>query len=245
MDLRPEQEQLLRQVAEASRRRAEEEKKNDRTRMMGDVILAQRRRGFRGDDKVRWRMADAALMLMRGLAYAIGPSAQWLPEYDGVAEWLSDNRGRGLMCIGDCGRGKTVITRDILPILFEKVINVRFSDGFVGHICYSYFRATELRSRWSEIEHCKVICVDDVGTEPVARVYGETHNYFAELVDLCNDRDKLLICSTNLTHAQLFGGEEDGVTYPARYDQRTFSRLTANTVRVYFEGEDLRIKNNQ
>ena len=241
MDLKPEQEQLLRQLAENARRKAEERKQKDRTKLMADIIKAQRKRGFRGDTKVRWQLPNADTLLMRGLAYAIGPTAQWLPEYDGVVEWLANNDGKGLMCIGDCGRGKTVITRDILPILFEKVINVRFPDGNVGHICYDYFLATELKSRWKEIERCKVICIDDVGTEPLAKVFGETHNYFSELVDLCNDRDKLLICSTNLTQAQLFGGEEDGITYPARYDQRTFSRLAANTFRVYFEGEDLRI----
>lgn len=239
MDLRPEQEQLLRQVAENNRR--QEERKN-RSKLLSDIIREQSKRGFRPDAKVRWQLPDAESLLMRGLAWAIGPTAQWLPEYDGVVDWLANNDGRGLMCIGDCGRGKTVITRDILPVLFDKYINVRFPDGNVGHIVYNYFLATELKSRWAEIERCKVICIDDVGTEPIAKVYGETHNLFSELVDLCNDRDKLLICSTNLTQAQLFGGEEDGVTYPPRYDQRTFSRLTANTVRVYFEGEDLRCK---
>ncbi len=238
MDLKPEQEQLLRQVAENNRR--QEERKN-RTRLIADIIKEQARRGFRQDKKVRWQLQDADVLLMRGLAYAIGPTAQWLPEYDGVVDWLANNDGKGLMCIGDCGRGKTVITRDILPVLFDKYINVRFPDGNVGHIVYNYFMATELKSRWAEIERCKVICIDDVGTEAIAKVYGETHNLFSELVDLCNDRDKLLICSTNLTQAQLFGGEEDGVTYPPRYDQRTFSRLVGNTVRVYFEGEDLRM----
>jgi len=239
MDLRPEQEQLLRQVAENNRR--QEERKN-RSKLLSDIIREQSKRGFRPDAKVRWQLPDAESLLMRGLAWAIGPTAQWLPEYDGVVEWLANNDGRGLMCIGDCGRGKTVITRDILPLIFDNYINVRFPDGNVGHIVYNYFLATELKSRWAEIERCKVICIDDVGTEPIAKVYGETHNLFAELVDLCNDRDKLLICSTNLTQTQLFGGDEDGVTYPPRYDQRTFSRLTANTVRVYFEGEDLRCK---
>lgn len=98
-----------------------------------------------------------------------------------------------------------------------------------------------------------------MGTEAIAKVYGETHNYFAELVDLCNDRDKLLICSTNLSQEQLFGGvvdepddpaRPDGpthrVVYPQRYDQRILSRLTGNTVRVWFEGDDLRMtKNNK
>ena len=232
---------MLRQVAEADRRQAEA-RRNNRSRLLSDIIREQSKRGFRPDTKVRWQLPNAESLLMRGLAYVIGPTAQWLPEYDGVVDWLAGNQGKGLMCIGDCGRGKTVITRDILPILFNNYITTRFPDGNVGHIVYNYFLATELKSRWTEIERCKVVCIDDVGTEPIAKVYGETHNLFAELVDLCNDRDKLLICSTNLTQAQLFGGEEDGTLYPPRYDQRTFSRLTANTVRVFFEGEDLRCK---
>lgn len=262
MDLSPEQEQLLREAAaDNERKRAEIEAakaKRDRTARMADVIRQYRRSGgFKGDAKVRWRLCDdpatavekAADLLMRGLAYAIGPSAQWLPEYDEVADWLSDNQGKGLMCIGDCGRGKTVITRDILSVLFAKTIRVRFQDGTTGHPVYNYFLAKELKSRWAEVERCKIICVDDVGTEAIAKVYGETHNYFAELVDICNDRDKLLICSTNLTQVQLFGGRDDdpeSPTYnqilPARYDQRIFSRLVGNTVRVWFEGEDLRMK---
>ena len=256
MDLKPEDEQLLRQVAEDNeRKRAEMEAakaKRDRSKLMADVIKAQRKRGFKGDTKVRWRLdpdidrarEHAVEILMRGLAYTIGPEAQWLSEYDGVADWLADNRGRGLMCIGDCGRGKTVITRDILPLVMQNYIWV--TDAKAGgwyHPVYNYFLAKELKSRWAEIERAKVICIDDVGTEAIAKVYGETHNYFAELVDLCNDRDKLLICSTNLTQEQLFGGTDDqGVTYPPRYDQRTFSRLVGNTVRVYFEGEDMRIR---
>lgn len=260
MDLSPEQEQLLREAAaDNERKRAEIEAakaKRDRTARMADVIRQYRRSGgFKGDAKVRWTLQDADVLLMRGLAYAIGPTAQWLPEYDAVADWLSDNQGKGLMCIGDCGRGKTVITRDILSVLFAKTIRVRFQDGTTGHPVYNYFLAKELKSRWAEVERCKIICVDDVGTEAIAKVYGETHNYFAELVDLCNDRDKLLICSTNLSQEQLFGGvvdepddpsRPDGpthrVVYPQRYDQRILSRLTGNTVRVWFEGEDLRMK---
>ena len=237
--------EALQQIAAAQHAATESaKKKRDRTAMMADVIRQQRKGGgFKGDAKVRWTLQDADVLLMRGLAYAIGPTAQWLPEYDAVADWLSDNQGKGLMCIGDCGRGKTVITRDILPLVFKNYIQIHDAQtGYWFHPVYSYFQAKELKSRWAEVERCKIICVDDVGTEAIAKVYGETHNYFSELVDLCNDRDKLLICSTNLTQAQLFGGEEDGIVYPARCDQRTFSRLVGNTVRVYFEGEDLRIK---
>lgn len=236
--------EALQQIADAQHAATDAAKKRDRTAMMADVIRQQRKSGgFKGDAKVRWTLQDADVLLMRGLAYAIGPKAQWLPEYDQVADWLSDNQGKGLMCIGDCGRGKTIITRDILPLVFKNYIQIHDAQtDYWFHPVYNYFQAKELKSRWDEIVRGKIICIDDVGTEPIAKVYGETHNYFSELVDLCNDRDKLLICSTNLTHAQLFGGEEDGIVYPARCDQRTFSRLVGNTVRVYFEGEDLRIK---
>lgn len=237
--------EALQQMAEAQHAATDAAKeKRDRTAMMDDIIRQQRKGGgFKGDTKVRWTLQNADVLLMRGLAYAIGPGAQWLPEYEQVADWLADNQGKGLMCIGDCGRGKTIITRDILPLVFKNYIQIHDTrDDYWYHPVYSYYQAKELKSRWDEIVRGKVICIDDVGTEPIAKVYGETHNYFSELVDLCNDRDKLLICSTNLTQAQLFGGEEDGIVYPARCDQRTFSRLVGNTVRVYFEGEDLRIK---
>ena len=258
--LNDETREALQQIAATQHQQQDAQRaKKDRTQRMADVIRQQRKRGrgFRQDQKVRWTLdpdpdaaqAMAADLLMRGLAYAIGPTAQWLPEYEDVAAWLSDNRGKGLMCIGDCGRGKTVITRDILPLLFEKTIRVSFGDGTTGHPVYNYFLAKEMKSRWTEIERSKIVCIDDVGTEAIAKVFGETHNYFSELVDLCNDRDKLLICSTNLTQVQLFGGRDDdpdsptyGQVLPARCDQRTFSRLVGNTVRVYFEGEDLRIK---
>ena len=225
--------------------------KKNRSKLLADIIKAQKKNGgFKGDTKVRWTLPDADLVLMRGLAYVLGERAQWLPEYDQVADWLSNNQGKGLMCIGDCGRGKTIITRDILPLVFQNYIKVFDADsGTWFHPVYCYFQAKELKSRWAEIERCKVICIDDVGTEPIAKVYGETHNYFSELVDLCNDRDKLLICSTNLTQVQLFGGRDDdpdsptfGQVFPPRCDQRTYSRLVGNTVRVYFEGDDLRIK---
>ena len=119
--LNDETREALQTIADAQHKAVDEQKtKRDRTRLMADVIKQQRKGGdFKGDTKVRWTLRDADMLLMKGLAYAIGPTAQWLPEYDGVVEWLADNQGKGLMCIGDCGRGKTVITRDILPQIFK------------------------------------------------------------------------------------------------------------------------------
>ena len=119
MDLTQEQEELLKQVAQENDAKSAAQRRKDRTRQMDDVVRAMRRRGFKGDEKVRWMLPDADMLLMQGLAYAIGPDVEWLPEYEEVARWLSDNQGKGLLCIGNCGRGKTVITRDVLPLLFK------------------------------------------------------------------------------------------------------------------------------
>ena len=34
---------------------------------------------------------------------------EWLPEYEEVAAWMCDNKGKGLLLSGDCGRGKSNI----------------------------------------------------------------------------------------------------------------------------------------
>ena len=76
----------------------------------------------------------------------------------------------------------------------------------------------------------KLVCIDDVGTEPEARIFGESHLFFSELVDEAERKQKLLICSTNLGRQQLL----------ENYDARTVDRLTALTRRVKFSGDSLR-----
>lgn len=213
--------------AAARQSEAQQNRHKDRTRAMGEVVAQQRRRGFRmSDSKVRFHTEAADQVLMRGLAYFCGERAQWLPEYEDIAEWLTDNGGKGLMCIGDCGRGKTMITQRIIPMLFGSYI--RLADGTKPAIaCYT---AIDLLERFDEVAQYKTVCIDDVGTEPNQKRYGVTHNYFAELVDLCERQEKLLICSTNLGQEEL----------TERYGLRTMDRLTALTKRVFFEGESLR-----
>jgi len=46
---------------------------------------------------------DSKDVLLRGLNY-FTRNAEWLPEYEEIAAWLSGNNGRGLLCHGNCGR---------------------------------------------------------------------------------------------------------------------------------------------
>ena len=73
-----------------------------------------------------------------------------------------------------------------------------------------------------------------MGTEPNAKKYGVTHNYVAELIDLAERRDKLIVLSTNLNKDEILD----------RYDLRTFDRLKSITERIVFKGESYRDDDN-
>ena len=44
----------------------------------------------------------------------------WLPEYDQIVDWMTNTNDKGLMLMGDCGRGKSLILNYVLPVLFRK-----------------------------------------------------------------------------------------------------------------------------
>ena len=172
------------------------------------------------DDKVYIKTPDAKAILARGIKHFVGEGAVWLPEYDKVASWLEDNKGRGLLCIGNCGRGKSVICANVLPVIFQhwhrKIMNTVSATGL--NSCYDVYVGY------------KIISIDDVGIEPVANVYGEKHSYFTEIVDAAEKMDKLLVVTSNMNIEELL----------ERYGERTIDRLRALTKVVVFKGESLR-----
>lgn len=172
------------------------------------------------DDRVYIKTPDAKRILARGIRHFVGDNAVWLDEYDQVAEWLEDNKGLGLFCAGNCGRGKSVICQKVLPVIFKywhrKVVNT--------------VTAVDLNKRFDEISQYKLISIDDIGTEAGAVVYGESHDYIQELIDLAERKQKLLIITTNLNIKEV----------GRKYGDRTVDRLRALTKCVIFEGESLR-----
>ena len=42
-----------------------------------------------------------------------------LPEYDEIIDWMTNTDDKGLMLMGDCGRGKSVILNYVIPVLFR------------------------------------------------------------------------------------------------------------------------------
>lgn len=163
---------------------------------------------------------NAKDVLSRGLKYFTGDSARWLPEYNEIVAWLSGNNGRGLLCYGNCGRGKSLICGKIIPLLLNyychKIVN-----------CYD---AQRMNANIDLVKQKKIIYIDDVGTEDVSVKYGERRMAFPELVDDAEKCGKLLIVTTNLSLSEI----------SEKYGERTMDRLVAITTWVKFKGESLR-----
>lgn len=149
-----------------------------------------------------------------------GEELAWLPEYDHVADWLSGNDGRGLFLYGNCGRGKSMLCRYVIPAIllknFRKVVRV--------------FDMQEVNRNIDNALVHHILALDDVGTEENSVKYGERRNAFAEVMDSVEKQGKLILVSTNLGEKEL----------RERYGDRVLDRIISTTKRVVFTGKSLR-----
>jgi len=142
----------------------------------------------------------------------------YLTDYERVIEWLSDNEKKGLMLVGNCGVGKSFITRYVIPaILYEKKkVIVRVYD--------------DVNKSVDEILTKKYAVIDDIGTEEVSNSFGNKRLSFAEIVDNAEKKGNLLIITTNLSGTQL----------KEKYGLRVYDRLIKLTTSIAFNGKSLR-----
>ena len=150
-----------------------------------------------------------------------GKKYQELPEYTEVISWLSDNECRGLFMYGNCGRGKSLIARYVIPAIFlnccRKIVAV--------------YDMNDVNANIDEVLKKKIITIDDIGTETESVKYGERRMAFAEIMDAAEKHGKLLIMTTNLNSEML----------KSRYGDRTMDRINSVTKRVMFKGNSLRL----
>lgn len=106
---------------------------------------------------------DAKKVLWAGIKYFTGDNARWLPEYEEVSGWLAGNEGRGLLCFGNCGRGKTLICGKILPLLL---------NHYCGKVV-SCYDSQQMNAELDAVKQKHIIYVDDIGTENLSVKYGE------------------------------------------------------------------------
>lgn len=178
-------------------------------------------------DPCNIRIADARKRMDDGLRYFLPDGHQWLPGYDRVAEWLTDNRGRGLLCIGTPGLGKSLVCQKILPVIL--------GNGGQPIVCVN---ASELHDRLDELKKERILIIDDLGKEP-RKHFGNIDNSFFELCNNAERTGNLLVITTNLSTTPVTDPR-----YPDsiqnRYGLEVLDRLKAITSVAVFKGPSLR-----
>lgn len=175
------------------------------------------------NNKIIIRIPNAKIVLKNALEYFIGLDEKkmiWLPQYDQIAEWLEDNKGRGLLLYGSCGLGKTFLTRYVIPAIILKYHN---------KVVHS-FDMTELNKEPDKVLAKHLIAIDDIGTEDISIRFGEKRSVVPEILDAAEKYGKLLLLTSNL------GGED----LIKKYGNRTFDRILAVTKRIEFNGKSFR-----
>lgn len=171
-------------------------------------------------NKVHIHITDAEEHLKKGIEFFCGDNAKWNNDYSAISQWLTDNKSKGLILVGGCGVGKSLIGMRIIPLLLN------YYCRKVVTIC----TAAELNKSPDDFIRSHIIYVDDVGTEDVSNLYGNKRVPFAELVDAAERDGKLLMFSTNLDEEHL----------KAKYGDRVIDRLHAITRRVTITGKSNR-----
>lgn len=180
----------------------------------------------------RLNTADPRKTIWQAIRHHVKNEPKWLPDYEQVARWLGDNESRGLLCVGTCGLGKSVICAQVLPMIFQ-----HFFDGVEVKVV----TAPEMNQQIDELlafcAYKHVIVIDDLGKE-AASVYGRRP--FFELVDAAERTGTLLIITTNLRTTKDNDLRRNYPSIETRYGVPTLDRLRAITKVIVFKGESLR-----
>lgn len=174
-------------------------------------------------EKIPLRVENAKQVLENALIYFLGSEMAdplWIKEYDLIAEWLSDTKGKGLFMYGSCGRGKSILGRYVIPAILlkycKKVVSV--------------YSMNEVNKNIDLVLSKPIISLDDIGTEDISNSYGNKRSAFTEVMDDVEKKGKLIIVSTNLNDNDL----------ATMYGDRVIERIISTTKRVKFTGKSLR-----
>lgn len=170
-------------------------------------------------EQLQINLENAETILRNGLEWSIG-NYQWLPEYDKIVSWLSNNEKKGLICMGSYGRGKTVICKKIFPVIFNTYLKKNY-------LCYD---AIEINDKADEIKCTIPTLIDDIGIEGEKNNFGDRRIIFPEILDAAEKNGQLLILTTNLSPTEII----------AKYGERCWDRLRSLCKGVIFNGESLR-----
>lgn len=183
---------------------------------------------FFGDKTVidRISYSQGERFLRRGLEFFCGKDYIWNESYSGIVDWLANNKSKGLLLIGNCGVGKTLIARNILRPFFNQYYkNIYRQNGRE----VKFYSAYELETAIEKgLGNCAII--DDIGSENIQTSFGNKVDWFSRAIDYAEQHGCLLICTTNLSSDRM----------KERYGARTFDRMRAIMSPVIIAGNSLR-----
>lgn len=203
-----------------------------------DRMVTDRKLIVRSPTRLSWgdrEMCDALFRTLFRRLDATIASYHHLPEYDEVIDWMYDTRGVGLLLIGDCGRGKSIITTGLIPVLLGmKEISAYAVHADELNKPYPFAASTmgmdPKTSCLDYLTRCPCPIIDELGVEPMINDYGERYEGFNRIINAAERYGRPLFLSTNLTKGDLLN----------RYGERTFDRLRHLCRVVEFRGDSLR-----
>lgn len=174
-------------------------------------------------DNARERMEEA-------LSHYLPGGYEWQQGYDRVVDWLTDNKGRGLLVVGTPGRGKSLLCEKILPRILGN-----------GGRPIPFVMAKEIRDRLEDLKKEPIVIIDELGKEP-RKHFGDIDNAFFELCNNAERTGHLLIIATNLSTTPV--QEQFRHLYPQSitecYGAEVLDRLKVVTSMTRLEGPTLR-----
>lgn len=160
-----------------------------------------------------------------------GKESIWDEQYIPITQWLENNDGKGLFISGDCGRGKSLIARYVLPAIFSAKLKYKISvfeyyemNPCVDKIVGGYDRDGEFS------DGLTAFVLDDVGAESQFNHFGNVRFVFADIMDAVEKDARLIIATTNLDKTQLL----------EKYGARTIDRIIATCKWIELSGKSLR-----
>lgn len=158
--------------------------------------------------------------IMEFLTERKGEKLQWLPEYDDVASWLENNKRKGLLLMGHLGTGKSLLCSEAIPML----LHTEYKQN------YYTVPAWALADKLEQYLKDDICIIDDIGTEPVAMIYGKPVHAFSIIAANAEHTGQLLIITTNLNYKEL----------AKKYDLRVIDRIRSITTTIAISGDSFR-----
>jgi DNA replication protein DnaC len=141
----------------------------------------------------------------------------FIPEYEQIINWLSDNNGKGLTLLGASGRGKSYIIRRVMPVIFR----------------YNFNKNIKVISAYDitlDTKFPKIVAIDDIGTESLINNYGIKINKISEIIDKSEAEGKLILLSGNISPNDIIN----------KYGEPIYDRLLNTTKIIKFSGQSFR-----